>query len=132
MQENRALLEIVEFIENLVQAGVHCRVDELESMYHRAMQVFILDSSDQVRVVDKVGFIAMFKAKFVPGGPPLNDWLKIHHVETKGDRALVLFSRKNDLSGQEVKLRLGVDLLWEDKRWQVTREIIFLESEISP
>ncbi|WP_444889662.1 hypothetical protein [Microbulbifer sp. DLAB2-AA] len=44
--------EIEEFIDYLVQAGAHCRVDELESVYYRNMQVYMLDESDQLTLAD--------------------------------------------------------------------------------
>ncbi|WP_444937543.1 hypothetical protein [Microbulbifer sp. JMSA002] len=119
--------EIEEFIDYLVQAGVHCRVDELESAYHRNMQVYMLDDSDQLTLADKSAFIDLFKRKRDAGELPLNSWTKIHHVAANNSSALVIFSRKNNLAGQERKLRLGIDLVYEDGRWQVIREIIFLE-----
>ncbi|WP_444917955.1 hypothetical protein [Microbulbifer sp. JMSA003] len=119
--------EIEQFIDYLVQAGVYCREDELESVYHREMEVFILDPSDRVTVADKTAFINMFKAKRDAGELPLNGWKKIHHIVANENSALVIFSRKNNLAGQEQLLKLAIDLVYEDGRWQVTREVIFLE-----
>ncbi|AWF82327.1 hypothetical protein BTJ40_16655 [Microbulbifer sp. A4B17] len=119
--------EIEQFIDYLVQAGVYCREDQLESVYHRDMKVFILDPSSRVTVADKTAFIDMFKAKRDAGELPLNDWKKIHHVAVNKHSALVIFSRKNNLSGQEQLLKLAIDIVHEDGRWQVMREVIFLE-----
>ncbi|QFT55897.1 hypothetical protein [Microbulbifer sp. THAF38] len=127
MEEKDTAKEIEAFIDYLVQAGVHYRVDELESVYHRDMQVYMLDESDQLTVADKTAFIDLFKQKRDAGELPLNGWTKIHHVAANNNSALVIFSRRNNLSGQERKLRLGIDLIYEDGRWQVIREIIFLE-----
>ncbi|WP_299587216.1 hypothetical protein [uncultured Microbulbifer sp.] len=127
VEEKTAVKEIEQFIDYLVQAGVHCRVAQLESIYHRDMQAFILDDSDQLTIADKSAFIDLFKAKRDSGELPLNAWKKIHHVEVKNNSALVIFSRINNLSGQERKLRLGIDLIHENGNWQVIREIIFLD-----
>ncbi len=127
MGEKDTTKEIEAFIDYLVQAGVHCRVDKLESVYHKDIQVFMLDDSDQLTVADKAAFIDRFKRKRNAGELPLNDWTKVHHIATNNNSALVIFSRRNNLSGLERKLRLAIDLIYEDGRWQVIREIIFLE-----
>ena len=44
--------------------------------------------------------------------------------------AHVIISRKNNLSGRDQILLLSIDLIFEDNRWQVIREVIFLRPDL--
>ncbi|MFA0813751.1 hypothetical protein [Microbulbifer epialgicus] len=129
MVDKKSVAEIEQFVHYFVQLGVYYKLDQLEDVYHKDMQVFLLDDSDQLTITDKKGFIGLFKKKRDAGEPPLNDWLKIHHIEPKNDSALVIMSRENSLSGRNMRLKLGIDLVYEEGRWQVIREVIFIEPE---
>ncbi len=59
----------------------------------------------------------------------MNTWAHYHRIDVNGENADVLLSRKNDLSGTNMILVLSMDLVHEDGRWQVLREVIFLRPE---
>jgi len=60
----------------------------------------------------------------------MNTWAKFHKITSNGEIAQVLLSRKNDLNGEDMDLFLSIDLVYEDSRWQIRREVIFLRPEL--
>lgn len=116
-------------VEELIQTATSYDVDVLERIYHDDLKVIMIDTEDNINIADKSGFKGLFKNKRDAGDPPMNTWAKFHKIDVEGDKAHVLLSRKNDLSGQEMILTLSIDLVFEDDRWQVAREVIFLRPE---
>lgn len=121
--------EVKHTINNLIQTATSYDVEALERIYHDNMQVIMVDTEDNVNIADKSAFKDLFASKAIAGDPPMNTWAKFHRIDVKGDAAHVLLSRKNDLSGQNMILILSIDLVYQDARWQITREVIFLRPE---
>lgn len=122
-------LEVKRAIDELIQTATSYNIDVLERIYHRDLNVLMVDTQNNVNSANKEAFKALFKAKKDAGDPPMNTWAKYHDISVNGKEALVLLSRKNDLNGQNMILFLSIDLILEDKRWQVKREVIFLRPE---
>lgn len=118
-------------IDELIQTATSYDVDVLDRIYHDDMQVVMIDTQHNVNNANKNAFTELFKSKRDAGDPPMNTWAKYHQIDVNGDNAHVLLSRKNDLSGQNMDLILSIDLVHEDERWQVKREVIFLRPEDS-
>lgn len=118
-------------IDALIQTATTFDVDALDGIYHDDLEVVMIDTSDQVNTADKATFKGIFQSKRDAGEPPMNTWAKYHRIEVDGDRAHVLLSRKNDLSGQDMILVLSIDLVHEEDRWQVLRKVIFLRPDES-
>lgn len=118
-------------IQALIQAGTTFDVDTLDHIYHHDLQVITIDLADNVSIADKSAFKSLFETKRKDGSAPLNTWAKFDHVEVKEDRAHVLISRKVNLVNQDQYLVLSIDLVWEDNRWQVIREVIFARPDAS-
>lgn len=116
-------------IEDLIQTATTYDVDTLDRLYHKDLEVTMVDTSHNVSVAGKEDFKALFKSKGDAGDPPMNTWAKYHKVTVNGENAQVLLSRKNDLNGQNMDLFLSIDLLYEASRWQIRREAIFLRPE---
>ncbi len=127
--ENPRTQEVRQAIDDLIQTATNYDVDVLERIYHDDLQVIMVDTEDNVNIADKAAFKGLFKSKAEAGDPPMNTWAKYHRIDIDGDKAHVLLSRKNDLSGTNMILTLSIDLVHEDGRWQVTREVIFLRPE---
>lgn len=118
-------------IDELIQTATSYNVDVLDRIYHDSLSVIMVDTDDNVNTANKADFKALFKSKGEAGDPPMNTWAKFHRIDVDGDKAHVLLSRKNDLSGTDMLLTLSIDLVLEGDRWQVTREVIFLRPEHS-
>ena len=127
--QNKAEETVKKAVEELIQTATNYDVDVLERIYHDDLKVIMIDTGDNVNVADKVGFKGLFKSKKDAGDPPMNTWAKFHKIDVDGNNAHVLLSRRNDLNGEEQILILSIDLVFEDNRWQVTREVIFLRPD---
>lgn len=124
--------EVKQLINDLIQTATNYDVEALDRIYHDKMQVIMIDTADNLNTADKTAFQNLFASKSAAGDPPMNTWAKFHRIDVDGNTAHVLLSRKNDLSGQNMDLILSIDLIHEDDRWQVTREVIFLRPEDHP
>ncbi len=116
-------------IDELIQTATSYDVATLDRIYHDDLEVIMIDTDDNLNFANKEGFKGLFRAKGEAGDPPMNTWAQYHNISVNGDTAHVLLSRKNDLSGQNMILILSIDLIREDGRWQVKREVIFLRPE---
>lgn len=116
-------------IDELIQTATTYDVETLDRIYHDDLEVIMIDTDHNLNFANKEGFKGLFKSKGEAGDPPMNTWAKYHNVTVNGNKAHVLLSRKNDLSGTNMNLILSIDLILEDDRWQVLREVIFLRPE---
>lgn len=129
--DDSRVAEVRNAIDALIQTATNYDVDVLERIYHDDLKVIMIDTNHNVNTANKSTFTDLFKSKRDAGDPPMNTWAKYHQINVDGDNAHVLLSRKNDLSGQNMDLILSIDLVHEDNRWQVMREVIFLRPEDS-
>lgn len=118
--------EVKKTIDDLIQTATSYDTDVLDTIYHDDMCVYMVGSDDHLETANKTAFMTLFKSKREAGDPPMNTWAKYHHIDVENDKAHVILSRKNNLSGQEMNLFLSIDLTHSDHRWQVVREVIFL------
>lgn len=121
--------EVRQVIDDLIATATSYDIDTLDRIYHDDMTVEMIDTEDNLNTADKAAFKALFQSKRDAGDPPMNTWAKFHRITVTGENAHVLLSRKNDLSGTMMRLLLSIDLVHEDGRWQVSREVIFLRPE---
>jgi ketosteroid isomerase-like protein len=127
--ENPRIEEIKQIMNDLIQIATSYDIDELDRIYHDDMNILMIDTEGTVNTANKTDFIQIFQAKKDAGDPPMNTWADLHQIDVDGDKAHVLVSRKNDLSGQNMFLILSIDFIFQDNRWQITREVIFLRPE---
>lgn len=123
--------EVRRTIDDLIQTATTYDVETLDRIYHDSLHVVMIDADHNVNIADKVAFKGLFASKRDAGDPPMNTWAKFHRIEVTGNDAHVLLSRKNNLNGTDMDLMLSIDLIYEDTRWQVAREVIFLSPESS-
>ncbi|RKR07984.1 hypothetical protein CLV91_2749 [Maribacter vaceletii] len=122
--------KIEQVIDDLIQTATTYDISKLDNIYHDKLKVVMIDIDDNVNIADKETFKNIFKSKKEAGDPPMNTWAKYHKIDVDGTNAHVLLSRKNNLSGVNQILTLSIDLLFEDNRWQVIREVIFLRPDL--
>jgi len=127
--ENKQQKDVRQAIDDLIKTATTYDVETLARIYHDDLQVIMIDTDHNVNLADKSTFTDLFKMKRDAGDPPMNTWSQYHRIDVEGNNAHVLLSRKNDLSGTNMDLILSIDLVLEDQRWQVTREVIFLRPE---
>lgn len=112
-------------INELIEAGTTFDVQTLDRIYHADLTVLMIDQSGNVNKANKAEFKGLFEAKKAASEPPLNTWAKFNNVEVAGNSAHVLITRKVKLGETDQKLVLSIDLVFQDGRWQVRREVIF-------
>lgn len=119
-------------IESLIDAGTTADISALKNIYHRDMQILMLDESGAVQRFDKPGFITMLEGSIGTTKADENRWADFHVVDETEAHGHVLITRKVTLGGQKKVLTLSIDLLREDDRWQVSREVIFVRDNLNP
>ncbi|WP_300019393.1 hypothetical protein [uncultured Roseobacter sp.] len=125
MTEDIKVTAIRETIEALIVAGTTSDLRGLDRIYHDDMKIQMIDPDNNLIQHDKDGFISMLQAMNddTTGNP--NTWAEYHDIEASGNVGHVLITRKVHLGGDDRILVPSIDLLFEDDRWQVTREVIF-------
>lgn len=112
-------------IEALINAGTTSDLSGLDQIYHETMKIHMIDINNNFIQQDKPSFIAMLQGMTDSNGTKSNTWAEYHSIEADGDNGHVMITRKVNIGGAGRILVLSIDLLFEDDRWQVTREVIF-------
>lgn len=112
-------------IDGLIQAVSNREFDVLDRIYHDDMKIFMVSADGQVNQSDKAGFISHVVEKTEAADAP-QTWAKYHLVEADERNGHVVISRKVNLSGEMKVVTLSIDLVHQDDRWQITREVIAL------
>jgi len=126
--QNPASISVKQAIESLIQAGTHFDIQALDEIYHEDLQIIMLDEDGKTVASDKNTFKKLFKTKLDRGDPPLDTWSEFHHINASENSAHVLISRKVQLLDEDQKLLLSIDLVKQNDRWQVIREVIFVQA----
>ncbi|MBN9887332.1 nuclear transport factor 2 family protein [Salipiger abyssi] len=114
-----------ETLHELMRAGVSVDLEALDQIYHNDLQILMLTDDGALMSTDKAGCLALLKETFRGKTPEDHMWAKIHAVSVSGDRGHVLISRKIPIGGPEMLIDLSIDLIHQDGRWQVIREVNF-------
>lgn len=111
-------------IEELIQLAAKGELDILDTLYHDDMQIYMLDEKRELHIMNKPGFTDFLKASVKDGNYP-NPWAEFHLVEADEKNGHVVISRKANLTEEGKIISLSIDFVFEDGRWQITREVIF-------
>ena len=125
MTQEAKMHEIRERIEELIKAGTSGDLSSLDSIYHDDMKTHMIDTDGNLAQADKPAFIAMLKEMIDANKGVDNSWAEYNAIEAEGENGHVLVTRKVTLGGENRILVLSIDLVFEDRRWQVIREVIF-------
>ncbi|GAA0410426.1 hypothetical protein GCM10009133_18710 [Cocleimonas flava] len=125
MTPNSAQAQTVkETLDSLIHAASSAHLEILETLYHNDMKIYMLAGSDQLHIMNKPDFIAHLKESMKDGNTP-STWANYHLVEADETYGHVIISRKVNLTGEEKIITLSIDFIFEDGRWQITREVIY-------
>lgn len=95
----------------------------LDKIYHNDMQTYLLPDPETIMRNDKIGF--MDHVENAMGDMPDPDpYAHYHLVEADDAHGHILISRKNNVTGRKELITLSIDFVFEDDRWQITREVI--------
>lgn len=112
-------------LDDLMRAGVSADLPALQRIYHRDLQIMMLDDKGQLATLDKTACLNMLEQTFKGENPEQHLWSEVHAVEVAGDNGHVLVSREIPLGGAPMRVDLSIDFVFEDGRWQVIREVNF-------
>ena len=112
-------------VQDLMKYGTSANMEELDKIYHKDIIVMDLNIDGRLVSLKKQGFMEMLKEAFKDKIPEDHMWSKIHSATVNGDRGHVLISRKIPVGGPKMHIELSIDFIFEDGRWQVTREVNF-------
>ncbi|KUP90804.1 nuclear transport factor 2 family protein [Tritonibacter horizontis] len=112
-------------VQDLMKYGTSANMEELDKIYHKDIIVMDLNIDGRLVSLKKQGFMEMLKEAFKDKIPEDHMWSKIHSATVNDDRGHVLISRKIPVGGPKMHIELSIDFVFEDGRWQVTREVNF-------
>ncbi|MGZ2259020.1 hypothetical protein [Roseobacter sp. A03A-229] len=84
----------------------------------------MIDTEGGLAQTDKPTLITMMQQMVEAGAGADNAWARYNVVESNAAEGHVLITRKVTLDGDNEILELSIDLVHEDDRWQVIREVI--------
>ena len=114
-------------IGRLIDRATHFDVDALETIYHRDFHTTLVMPDSTVSAYDKAGVLAHPCKQAEAGEAQFNPWAGWHDFHVLGDTAVCVLTRKHSgMRGEEMKLLCNIEWRFEDGRWQVLREQIFL------
>ena len=119
-------------IEDLMNVAVHGDTGGLDRIYHNDMQILMLDVSGELARFDKPGFMALMAKSVKDTNPDDHKWARFNAIEANGDHGHALITRRVPIGNARKVLELSIDLIFEDGRWQVTREVIFARPDPDP
>ncbi|TCI84911.1 hypothetical protein [Tenacibaculum sp. M341] len=123
--KEKAITNVKLAIEGLIKAGTTYDIEALDAVYHNNLEVSFMDSSGNVSISNKKDFKKLFEVKRANNEEYLNSWAHFNHINVHKNKAHVLITRKVNLTGKEDTLTLSIDLVLEEEKWQVIREVIF-------
>jgi len=114
-------------MDRLIDRATHFDVDALETIYHEDFHTTLVMPDGAVSTFDKQGFIAHFRSQAEEGADRLNPWADWHDFHVLDDSAVCVLTRRHaGMNGEETTLLCNIEWRFEDGRWQVLREQIFL------
>lgn len=125
MTQDTKIAGIRDTIEALINAGTTSDLSALDQIYHDTMKIHMIDTDNNLMQHDKPSFITMLRGMVDSNDGKPNKWAEYHSIDADGDRGHVLITRKVAFGDADRILVLSIDLLFDDGRWQVTREVIF-------
>ena len=114
-------------IDHLIDRTTQFDVDALDTIYHRDFPTTLVMLDSTVSAYDKAGVLAHSRKQAEAGETQPNPWADWHDFHVLGDSAVCVLTRKHSgTNNEEMKLLCNIEWRFEDGRWQVLREQIFL------
>ncbi len=115
-------------MEHLIDRATNFDIDALELIYHKDFHTTLIMPDSEVITYNKQEFKAHFAKQAKEGKTPLNTWADWHDFHILEDSAVCVLTRQHSgMNGEEMRLLCTIELRFEDSRWQVIREAIFLK-----
>lgn len=114
-------------MEHLIDRATNYDVDALDYIYHDDFHTTLIMPDGKVKTYNKKEFKDLFAKQAEEGKTKLNTWADWHDFHILDDSAVCVLTRKHSgMNGEEMYLLCNIELRFEDGRWQVLREAIYL------
>ncbi len=114
-------------MDHLIDRATNFDIDALDTIYHNDFHTTLVMPDGKVTTYTKEEFKAHFAKQAQEGKTQLNTWADWHDFHILGNSAVCVLTRKHSgMNGEEMLLLCNIELRFEDDRWQVIREAIFL------
>ncbi|WP_394746929.1 hypothetical protein [Spongiimicrobium salis] len=110
---------------HLINAKESVEIALFNSLYHRNMQVLMINEQGKTMRFDKTSFVELIETRLNEGDIQENSTAQFNHAEVNGDTGHIAITRQVNLTGTQSRLALSIDFIWEEERWQIIREVIF-------
>ena len=100
-------------------------LNTLENVYHEKMKIHLIGADNTLQQMNKEQFKNHVAQSAKEAKEPIT-WAKYHLVEADDKNGHIIISRKINLTGEIQIINLSIDFIFEDGRWQITREVIYL------
>lgn len=115
--------ELIETVENLIDAGCNYRIDELEQLYAPELSIRMVQVDGSVLKFDYAQNIEFFRSLKNSGATPMDKTASFNAAEVQGDTGYVIVTRQMDLGGGPQKIVFNLMLSRSQiGRWQIFRE----------
>ncbi len=116
-------------MEHLIDRATNFDIDALETIYHDDFHTTLVMPDGKVITYNKQEFKEHFAKQAKEGKSQLNTWADWHDFHILGNSAVCVLTRQHSgMNGEEMRLLCNIELRFEDNRWQVIREAIFLRA----
>ena len=115
-------------MDHLIDRATHFDVEALETIYHKDFHTTMVMPDKTVTTFSKNEFIEHFRKQAEgKNKTQLNTYADWHDFHVLGDTAVSVLTRNHSgMTGEEMELLCNIEFRFEDGRWQVLREQIFL------
>lgn len=114
-------------MEHLIDRATNFDIVALDSIYHKDFHTTLVMPDGEVTTYNKRDFKEHFAKQAKEGQTQLNTWADWHDFHILGNSAVCVLTRQHSgMNGEEMRLLCNIELRFEDNRWQVIREAIFL------
>ena len=114
-------------MEHLIDRATNFDIEALETIYHKDFHTTLVMPDGKVVTYNKQEFKDHFAKQAKEGKKQLNTWADWHDFNIIGDSAVCVLTRQHSgMNEQEMRLLCNIELRFDDGRWQVIREAIFL------
>jgi len=115
-------------MDHLIDRATNFDVDALETIYHNDFHTTLVMPDSTVKTYNKQEFITHFRKQAEQDNKTqLNTWADWHDFHILWNSAVCVLTRQHSgMNGEEMRLLCNIELKFEDNRWQVLREQIYL------
>lgn len=124
--DEKTELGLIKAINKLIEPDESFGMATLDAIYHDDMIVIMIDKNDDETIFKKDAFKKLIASKLEGEERTKNTWAKFIHTEVNQDKGHIVVKRRVNLTEEKSELTVILDFVWEDNRWQITREVIFV------